>query len=160
LYRPASGLADAIADYLFKKELWTSRAVSRSIVFHEASFFLEDCSARRPTLIAVSDDDAIVAPDAIAGRFGTWQSRLAGVQVLRMAGIGHGGWIEDDPAQGDRLVAVQDLRRQVSNIGRLEGVPRLGAEAVRGVVTPTRGLQRAILRRQRHSRRARKLAPL
>ena len=100
---------------------------------------LEDCTTRRPTLIAVGMDDIIVAPREIAERFGTWQSRLAGVRVLTMDGIGHGGWIEDDPAQGDRLVAaVRDLRREVANIGRLEELPRRGAEAFRGVVTPTR----------------------
>ena len=140
VYRPISGLADAVADYLFKKELWTSLAVARSLVFHEASFFLEDCSARRPTLVAVGADDVVVAPDAIAERFGTWQARLAGVRVLRMEGIGHGGWIEDDPTQGDRLVAaVRSLRSEVANLGRLEElVPRLGGQGFRGVVVPTR----------------------
>ena len=139
VYRPIAGLADAIADYLFKKELWTSLAVSRSLVFHEASFLLEDCSARRPTLVAVGTDDVIVAADEIAERFGTWQSRLAGVRVLRMEGIGHGGWIDDDPVQGDRLVeAVRNLRSEVETLGRLEELPRLGAQALRGVVTPTR----------------------
>jgi acetolactate synthase-1/2/3 large subunit len=59
---------------------------------------------------------------------------------------------------------ITDLARAVSHWAReaksASELGLLGAEAVRGVVTPTRGLQRAILRRQRHSRRARKLAPL
>ena len=136
VYRPASGLMDAVADYLFKKELWTSLAVSRSLVFHEASFFLEECSAHRPTLIAVSMDDVIVDPVAIAKRFGSPQSRRAGVRVLSMDGIGHGGWISDSPAQGDRLVeAVRGLRREVADIGRLEKLPC--PTAMRGVVVPT-----------------------
>ena len=57
-----------------------------------------------------------------------------------MDGIGHGGWISDSPAQGDRLVeAVRGLRREVADIGRLEKLPC--PTAMRGVVVPTVGKQ-------------------
>ena len=105
-----------------EQELWSSIVVSRSLVFHEASFFLEDCSAQKPTLVAVGLDDVVVAPEAILRHYGSLQARLRGVRVLSMEGIGHGGWIEDDKGNRAALVAaVRTLRRDVANLGRLEG---------------------------------------
>ena len=107
-----------------EQELWSSIVVSRSLVFHEASFFLEDCSAQKPTLVAVGLDDVVVAPEAILRHYGSLQARLRGVRVLGMEGIGHGGWIEDSKGNRAALVAaVRTLRRDVANLGRLE---RLG----------------------------------
>ena len=104
------------------QELWTSIVVSRSLEFHEASFFVEDCSAQKPTLVAVGLDDVVVAPEAILRHYGSLQARLRGVRVLSMEGIGHGGWIEDDKGNRAALVAaVRTLRRDVANLGRLEG---------------------------------------
>ena len=105
-----------------EQELWTSIVVSRSLEFHEASFFVEDCSAQKPTLVAVGMDDVVVAPEAILRHYGSLQARLRGVRVLSMEGIGHGGWIEDDKGNRAALVAaVRTLRRDVANLGRLEG---------------------------------------
>ena len=106
------------------QELWTSIVVSRSLEFHEASFFLEDCSAQKPTLVAVGMDDVVVAPAAVLRHYGSLQARLRGVRVLGMEGIGHGGWIDESKENRAALVvAVRTLRQDVANLGRLE---RLG----------------------------------
>ena len=57
-----------------------------------------DAVVLSPTLIVLSEDDAIVPVGAIGACARSWRARARGVQVLAMPGLGHGGWILDGDA--------------------------------------------------------------
>ena len=104
-------------DFLFKKELWTSTLIARHLPWYEASFWLDDCNARQPTLIAVASLDTIITPARASQGFGSWRARLKGVRVLTMEGIGHGGWLQPNEASTESLVAaVHALRQEAGSI--------------------------------------------
>ena len=104
-------------DFLFKKELWTATLVARHLPWYEASFWLDDCAARSPTLIAVGSLDTIITPTGASQGFGSWRARLKGVRVLTMEGVGHGGWLQPNEAAAEGLVAaVHALRQESSTI--------------------------------------------
>ena len=97
-------------DFLFKKELWTAILIARHVPWHKAAYWLDDCVAHRPTLIAVGSLDTIVDPIAARQGFGSWKARRKGVRVLTMEGMGHGGWLTSDPAAEKLSAAVAALR--------------------------------------------------
>jgi pimeloyl-ACP methyl ester carboxylesterase len=125
---------DAADDYFVKKELFASGVVSRHLPWHQANVWLDDLGASVPTLVAVSDDDAIVPADAVAAHFGSWPARLRGVRVLRLPGCGHGAWLAS-PLQAARLAAsVKSLRQEAS----LLGAAKLAAGEVAGSAASAR----------------------
>jgi len=122
-----ASLEEALMDFVFKKELWSSIVVSRNLPWHEASLWPADCSPQTPTLVAVGARDLVVAPTRVRAAFGSWQARLRGVRVLWMEQGAHGSWLADE-AQGAELVAaVRSLRREASRGGRRLRLPRLRA---------------------------------
>ena len=97
-----ASLEEALMDFVFKKELWSSIVVSRNLPWHEASLWPSDCSPQTPTLVAVGARDLVVAPTRVRAAFGSWQARLRGVRVLWMEQGAHGSWLADE-AQGAEL---------------------------------------------------------
>ena len=96
------------------QELFTSHIIARHLPWHEAQLWIEDCTARLPTLIAVSDDDSIVPSAAVRATFGTWQARVRGVRVCSLPGVGHGGWLADEASSAQLVAAARRLRREAA----------------------------------------------
>ena len=103
-------------DFLFKKELWTSTLVARHVPWHEASFWLDECVANVPTLIAVGSLDTIMSPRAASQGFGSWKARRKGVRVLTMEGMGHGGWLTSELAAESLVASIAALRIESASI--------------------------------------------
>ena len=73
VYTPLETAQASFEDFLFKKELWTATLIARHLPWFEASFWLDDCIAKVPTLIAVGTADTIINPRAASQGFGSWQ---------------------------------------------------------------------------------------
>ena len=113
----------ACDDYYVKKELFSAALVTRHLPWHEANFWLQDCSPAVPTLVALSVDDAIVPARHIGQVFGSWQARLRhGARVWRMPGMGHGEWLVNDAAADSLVAAVHALRLEAATVAAADGV--------------------------------------
>lgn len=88
------------------------------MVAWQASFWLDDCAAKTPTLIAVGTLDTIVNPRAASQGFGSWKARLRGVRVLTMGGMGHGEWLINDAAGASLIASIHALRAEASSWNR------------------------------------------
>jgi len=108
-------------DFLFKKELWTAALVARQLPWYEASFWLDDCEAQTPALIAVGTLDTIINPRAASDGFGSWRARRRGVRVLSMEGMGHGEWLVNDAAADSLVAAVHALRLEAATVAAADG---------------------------------------
>ena len=128
VYPPVRTPFQAADDYYVKKELFSAALVSRHLPWHEANVWLQDRSPAVPTLVALSDDDAVVPSEAVADVFGTSQARRRhGARVLRMPNMGHGQWLADngDDDGGQRQHHRHRQQQQQQRPGQL---PRLARE--------------------------------
>ena len=98
VYPRADGIEEEVFNFFFKDELLTSRVVARHLWWYEAAQWLDDQTAERPTLVALSSDDAIVPSDAVAASWGCEGARARGVQLHQTPGKDHGEWLFDDVA--------------------------------------------------------------
>jgi len=93
-----------------------STLVARHVPWHEASFWLDECVANVPTLIAVGSLDTIMSPRAASQGFGSWKARRKGVRVLTMEGMGHGGWLTSELAAESLVASIAALRIESASI--------------------------------------------
>jgi len=112
VYTRLDSAQSSFEDFLFKKELWTAILIARHLPWDQASFWLDDCRAQTPTLVAVGTLDTIVNPRAASQGFGSWKARRRGVRVLTMEGMGHGEWLVNDAAADSLVASVHALRQE------------------------------------------------
>ena len=90
-------------------------------MWYGASFWLDDCEAQTPALIAVGTLDTIINPRAASDGFGSWRARRRGVRVLSMEGMGHGEWLVNDAAADSLVAAVHALRLEAATVAAADG---------------------------------------
>lgn len=112
VYEPVASLRVAVEEYYIRRELFTSNVIARYCRWHEASLWPTSCSPATPTLIVLSEDDKIVPVDALRACATSWTARARGVRVLRLPGLGHGGWLLEPSACAEIATRVRGLARK------------------------------------------------
>jgi len=101
--------ASLLEEYYIRRELFTSYVISRHIWWWEAACWLGDMSAAKPTLVCLSEDDAIVNADGLRAYWDRPEAKARGVRVLALEGVGHGAWLANERAREALAAAIREL---------------------------------------------------
>ena len=123
VYTPLDTAKERLENFFVKKELFTSHVIARHLPWFEAELWLDDCSPRTPTLVAVSEDDAIVPTHKVRQVFGSWSARIQyGVRVMTMPRMTHGAWLADEAAMASLVASSLELHNEAGRNGKLDAL--------------------------------------
>jgi pimeloyl-ACP methyl ester carboxylesterase len=120
VYKPVTSPLVAVEEYFVRRELFVANVIARHLHWHEAALWPTSFNAKTPTLIVLSEEDAIVPSAQVQRSVRSLAARARGVRVLTLPGFRHGGWIAS--ADASRLIGER-VKRQYAAPSRIQSAP-------------------------------------
>ena len=127
VYPRSDAIQEEIYNFFFKDELFTSRVVARHLWWYEAGQWLDDQAPERPTLVALSTEDAIVPSKAVASAWGSEGAQARGVRLHTMPGMEHGEWLFTEAALRGLINATTNFAAAADEAAAARRIDELAA---------------------------------